>query len=243
MTGGLLSLTVVCATWLLLPGPEGAAAQEPKDRQRQPRAPEALPCVPVSEPLNFPTFWAGPSFEGTELTYVDRWCRVPPPSRLIGSNRVDYSYGDTDEVIPIQVRNYPAATMPKDRYTPEELAALGAEDTTLDGVPARWFGATKFEIYHPEVTVELGAHDRAEINRLVEALEGAPDVLVELSRYDLVFDETCVEASGGCLADRLRKESWLGSILSSVLLALIGPVLAIWFRPPPVPKTRRSSPA
>ena len=217
--------------WLLTSAP--ASAQDPAEYERPPRAPKALRCVPVNEPLNFPAYWAGPSFEGVDLFYVDRWCHRPPPARLIGSNRVDFSYGDTSEVIPIEVGNYPSAAMPRDRYTAEDLAALHAEETVIDGVPAKWFGRTKLEVYYPEVTVELGGYGRAQIERLFQALEPAPLVLLEVARYGYVFDSGCVADRGGCLADRPRKESFIGGWVVAVLLALIGPVLAIVSRPPP----------
>ncbi len=233
--GGFLTATFVAGT---LGGgllrTEIAIAQPSDQNERQSRAPGILRCTAVNEELNFPTYWVGPSFEGMELTYVDRFCHAAPSKRLAGSNRVNYSYGETGPA-GLAIQNYPPFARHKGLYT-EDFLGTQSQDTTVRGVPAtRFEDGARLEIYHRDVTVVILGKGGDQVDRAAAALIRAPSVLIEVALYGLVFDARCVDERNGCLAHRFEKRSSLGEILIGIVFLLVGPILAILFRPPPAP--------
>jgi hypothetical protein len=208
------------------------------DTIQQTQPGERLPCTAPDEPLNFPTYWAGPSFDELPLTAVLRSCRG---SR---DNSVDYIYGDCDAsrggcVAPLDIQNWPESVRPQSLYTAEtpeiDFAPPGlpvnAEDLTVDGFPALRF-PDRLEIFRPDVTVVIHGRDPEIVAR---ALEEGPAVLTRVSAYGLEFDKRCVSAKRGC---QTIDENVLGGfplIALIVALFLAGPVVAFLFRPPAAP--------
>ncbi|MGH2693130.1 MAG: hypothetical protein ACRDHM_11645 [Actinomycetota bacterium] len=204
---------------------------------------EQLRCTAADEPLNFPTYWVGPSFDSLDLTGVLRSCHSPP-GPAPGVNNVSYLYGDCDASrggcgLPIEIQSWPSSVRHKGWFSVEPETVAG----TVAGVPAEiWDSGLDVEIFMPDVTVVVFGDDPDRVDRAVEALVEGPDVLVELAAHGLVFDSECVSERGYCQADPVQKNSIAGSLLVGVALFFLGPMLAIAFRPPPV-SSRRVKPA
>jgi hypothetical protein len=212
----------------------------------QPPPGERLPCTAPDEPLNFSTYWAGPSFGELPLTAVLRSCRGAR------ENSVDYIYGDCDAsrggcAAPLDIQNYPASVRPQSLYTAESpeidfappSLPVKAEDRTVDGFPALRF-PDRLEIFRPDVTVVIFGRDP---ERVAEALVEGPRVLTRISAHGLEFDEGCVSAKRGC---QTIDENVLGGfplIALVVALFLAGPAVAFLFRPAPAPPAAPSSAA
>ena len=220
------------------------AQAQPGVIPKEARPADQLRCTAPDEPLNFPSYWVGPGFDGLELTGVLRSCHSPPgPAR--GVNSVDYLYGECDASrggcgLPISVQTWPSSVRHKALYSLEpetEVADVG-------GVPAEiWDGGGQIEIFMSDVTVVVFGDDPDRVDRAVEALVRGPDVLAEVAAYGLVFDSGCVSDRGYCQADPVQKSGVLGSLLIGVALFLVGPILAFVFRPPAVPASGRISAA
>ena len=212
-TGSILAVVVIVLGTL---GSGAPASAQP-----------VLDCTAPSQPLNFPSYWAGPSFDGLEVSALIRDCGgVQGEPR---SNSVSFLYGDCTPTgggcpLPIEIQSWPDEERNKELYRqgPEEFQIAG-RDTTVSGVPARSFeGGRRLEIYHPDATAVVFGDDPARVARFAEALHEAPRVLAELSAQGLDFDEDCLDLPK-CEASR-QGIVGLISILRSVLVpaALLG---------------------
>lgn len=206
-----------------------ALAQEPGDKSKGSDR-NQLECTAVDEPMRYANYWVGPSFDGLELTSVDRGCSPPRGGSAFGWDDVTYVYGECDShggcAPPIEIQTWPR------ELRNAELLDITGTATTVEGVPATRYGGSQLEIYHPGVTVVIFGDDRARVDRFARALIKGPAVLAELGAYGIVFPEDCMSDPHFCQGNMLGKiPSPTERIVVAVLLFSIGPVIAFVLRP------------
>jgi hypothetical protein len=206
---------IACASTMSLLHP--ASARQPEGMPRG-SGEEPLECTAVDQKLNFPSYWAGPMFEGLQLTTVVRSCS----GRSGINNDVTYIYEDS-----LQIQSRPW-------QLPSKYGVDIGTDTMVAGLPATWFeSGHRLEIHHPDGTVTVSIHGQARrIERVLTSLSEGPRRLSELNALGIVFESDCLSANYGCQGDRIgTRPSMIEGITIAVVLFLIGPFLAILFRP------------
>jgi hypothetical protein len=187
---------------LPLPVPEPPNTNEPASSVK-------LPCTNVDQGLNFPSYWAGRSFEGLALTAVLRRCDLVRADEYVRANYVSYIYGNCiagdDEgcAPPIEVQSWPSVERDKRSLTPTPVeSGVPGTDTTVGGVPAtKYEDGHRLEIYRADTTVLVFGDDPAQVDRIAAALVRGPSVLTELAQFGIVFDTTCVDNPHYCVGE------------------------------------------
>ena len=157
-----------------------------------------LPCTAVNEPLNFPAYWLGSTFDGLELSAVLRSCGPGYPGE-IGTNDVSFIYGDCTPqgggcAPPVTIQTSPAGLHP----------AIGGSRNL------------EFEDAAVKVFADGGRADAA-----VDALVEAPRVLTELEAHGISFDEDCLADPGGCQGDTSLLTGDLGWVMPAIWILVL----------------------
>ena len=142
-----------------------------------------LQCTSAPEGLD--AYWAGPSFDGLDLSAALIPCDTPGDDSQPGVQPLTYIYGDCTPqgggcAPPIDIQTWPSS-----RPKPPN-----GVDTTVSGVPATRFGPSHLEIYHPDVTVVIFGDDGAQVDRFAAALERAPGGSTALAASGVEFDRS-----------------------------------------------------
>jgi hypothetical protein len=181
-----------------------------------------LPCTSQSEPVNFPYYSLGPSFEGLPVTNVLRACSPPYPGEVLRLNMVSYVYGDCDLATnvdapscapPIEVQTFPACERNLALYTIGVIAQpLPREDLTVRGVPAAWFeNHERLEVYAGLSTIVIFGTDPAQMLRAAEALQLETSALPPGVPVTATFGEKTLPApAAGAMTDQLPCTPTLG---------------------------------
>jgi hypothetical protein len=175
--------------------------------------PVQLLCTSFPDDLD--TYWAGPSFDGLDLTYATTRCGTPDPDGV--PDPVSFSYGvctpqrGTPCGPPIDILNRSKEGSRK--------PALPGTDITVSGVPAtRYEGGRRLQIYYPDVTVEIYADDAALADRFANALKKAPRGSAELAAQGLEFE-----------FDRPADRGWGRLLMLAVGLFLVSLAVGRWW--------------
>lgn len=179
----------------------------------------SIACSSVAAELGYPSYWAGPSFDGLDLETVIRQCGTVAGEP--GYDDVTFIYGECTPRgggchPPVEIQSWPAKMRRKEMY-----GILPGEphpgDTTVDGVPAIRYDPRTLEIYHPDSTVVIFANEPERVGRFAQALMPAPSRLVELAAFGLYFDRDCVDDPGYCQADRSLRSQDADFLLAMLL--------------------------
>jgi hypothetical protein len=208
-----------------------AVAQGPGDESAG-SGRDHLQCTAFDQEMGFSNYWAGPSFDGLELTSVIRSCGGPPRGEPAGWDNVTYIYGDCDAsrggcAPPIEIQTWPS------HLRNRGLLDIAGTPTHVEGIPATRYGGGRLEIHHPGVTVVVFGDEVARVDRFAGALVEGPPVLRDLAGYGIVFEEGCVNDVNYCQSDRIgTRRSVADYVAIAIVLFLVGPLVAFLFRPP-----------
>lgn len=166
----LLGITIT----ILVMGESANAQPRPNPRDNGLRG-----CPHSSAYVNFPYYWAGPSFEGKSVVARIRRCDRPYPGEGGRANFFSYIYGCEIELPgadcnPVEVQTWPGCerTLSNDGYGDRS----SYDRIQVRGVPAAIdkFGFGELELYTGEVTVVIFANRRGQALRFARTLRSAP---------------------------------------------------------------------